>query len=100
MIRFWSAFFIATVAWSNLTAQDHPRKDINPANLVDEVFAIQDLDINYQDLYENYLQFISNPFDLNKVTEEQLRSLYILSQEQIISILKYRSDGSPFISVY
>ena len=75
---------------SKLLAQDYPRKEINPANLVDEIFAMQDLDINYQDLYENYLQLISNPFDLNKVTEEQLRSLYILNQDQIISILKYR----------
>jgi len=86
--------------FSNLQAQDYPRKDINPGNLVDEIFAIQDLDINYQDLYENYLQLISNPFDLNKVTEEQLRALYILSLDQIISILKYRSDVGSFISVY
>jgi len=94
------AVFVLTAACSNLPAQDYPRKDINPANLVDEVFAIQDLDINYQDLYENYLQLISNPFDLNKVTEEQLRSLYILSQDQITSILKYKFEGGPFISVY
>ena len=94
------AVFVVAAACSNLFAQDYPRTDINPANLVDEVFAIQDLDINYQDLYENYLQLISNPFDLNKVTEEQLRSLYILNQDQINSILKYRLEGDSYISVY
>jgi hypothetical protein len=100
MKRLRSIVFIITTAYSHLLAQDYPRKDINPANLVDEIFAIQDLDINYQDLYENYLQLISNPFDLNKVNEEQLRSLYILNQDQVTSILKYRTDAGAFISVY
>lgn len=93
-------FLTVVVAYSKLVAQDYPRKDINPGNLVDEIFAVQDLDINYQDLYENYLQLISNPFELNKVTEEQLRSLYILSQDQINAIIKYRSETGPFFSVY
>jgi len=83
-----------------LIAQDFPHKDINPASLVDEIFAGQDLDINYQDLYENYLQLISNPFDLNVVTEEQLRLLYFLSQEQITSLLNYRKEAGPFLSIY
>ncbi len=83
-----------------LYSQDIPRKDINPANLVDEIFAAQDLDLDYQDLYENYLQLISNPLNLNVVTEEQLRSLYILSQEQINLLVKYRQQSGPFISVY
>jgi hypothetical protein len=91
---------IFVLSCSKLIAQDFPRKEINPANLVDEIFAIQDIDINYQDLYENYLQLISNPLDLNKASEEQLRALYILSQDQITSILKYRIDAGSFISVY
>src|SRR6478736_2700472 len=93
-------FLTVVVAYSKLVAQDYPRKYINPCNLVDEIFAVQDLDINYQDLYENYLQLISNPFELNKVTEEQLRSLYILGQDQINAILKYRSEAGLFFSVY
>ncbi len=100
MKRVVLAAFVGATACAKLLAQDYPRKDINPANLVDEIFAVQDLDINYQDLYENYLQLISNPFDLNKVSEEQLRALYILRQDQITSILKYRVDSGPFISVY
>lgn len=89
-------YFIAT----SLCAQDYPRKDINAAALADEIFALQDLDINYQDLYENYLQLLSNPFDLNQVTDEQLRSLYILTIQQIQSILLYRKEVGPFLSVY
>lgn len=80
--------------------QDFPRKEFNPASLVDEIFATQDLDVSYQDLYENYLQLLSNPLDLNTVTDEQLRSLYILKQEEISALLNYRKRAGPFISVY
>jgi len=51
-------------------AQDYPRKEIDASSLVDEIFATQDLDIDYQDLYENYLQLISNPLELNSITKE------------------------------
>jgi Helix-hairpin-helix motif len=85
---------------SGIYAQDYPRKEINPATLVDEIFATQDLDVNYQDLYENYLQLLSNPLDLNQVTDEQLRSLYILTLPQIQSFLTYRKEAGPFLSVY
>ena len=91
---------LVTAISLDLTAQDFPRKDFNPASLVDEIFASQDLDISYQDLYDNYLQLISNPLDLNTVTDEQLRSLYILKQDQINALLIYRKEAGPFISVY
>ncbi|MGC4022396.1 MAG: hypothetical protein QM734_10820 [Cyclobacteriaceae bacterium] len=81
-------------------AQDYPRKDLNPSHLVDEIFASQNLDISYQDLYENFLQLISHPLNLNDVTDEQFRSLYILKQDQISAFFNFRNEVGPFISVY
>jgi hypothetical protein len=98
-MKSWFLFFVV-VGYSSLHAQETPKKEIDPASLVDEIFAAQDLDINYQDLYENYLQLISNPFDLNSVTDEQLRSLYLLNQEQINTILRHRKTSGPFLSEY
>ncbi len=99
-MRAWLLVALASLVFEKIIAQDFPRKEINPATLVDEIFAAQDLDLNYQDLYENYLQLISNPLDLNSVTDEQLRSLYILNPEQINALLKYREESGAFISVY
>src|SRR6185295_5400111 len=98
-MRFAFFFFISAVSL-NSQSQDFPRKDIDPSPLADEIFASQELDINYQDLYENYLQMISNPMDLNSVTGEQLSALYFLKREQIQSILNYRNEAGLFISVY
>jgi hypothetical protein len=99
-VRAWLLMILTSIFSEAIIAQDYPRKELNPANLADEIFAKQDLDINYQDLYENYLQLISNPLDLNSVTEEQLRSLYILSQEQIEKILNFKREAGPFLSIY
>jgi len=81
-------------------AQTIPKKDVDLERLVDEIFAIQDEDINYEDLYENLAQLYSNQADLNTVTEEQLRSLFILNEMQIQSFLTYRAEAGPFLSVY
>jgi hypothetical protein len=90
------ALFIVTKSY----AQDYPRKEIDPSSLVDEIFATQDLDIDYQDLYENYLQLITNPIDLNRITKEQLASFYILSPNQINSFVSYREKAGQLLSVY
>ncbi|HLZ17173.1 MAG TPA: helix-hairpin-helix domain-containing protein, partial [Cyclobacteriaceae bacterium] len=96
-MKSWIFLFFAGV---HVQAQDYPRGDFDPASLVDEIFASQDLDLNYQDLYENFLQLISHPLDLNTVTDEQLRALYILKSDEVNSIVNYRTETGPFISVY
>ena len=94
------SFLVCSLLSFELVAQDVPLKDFNPASLVDEIFATQDLNVSYEDLYENYLQLLSNPLDLNTVTDEQLRSLYILSQEQINAFLNYRKETGTILSEY
>ncbi len=81
-------------------SQDYSKKDINLERLIDEIYPVQDLDINYEDLYENLAQILANPLNLNTVTPEQLRSLYILREDQLNSFFTYRKERGPFISVY
>jgi hypothetical protein len=73
---------------------------MNLERLADELFPVQDLDINYEELFENLMQILANPLDLNEVTAEQLRSLYLLSEIQVNAIIRYRTDAGPFISLY
>ncbi len=90
---------LCSVNWQIL-AQKIPSADVDIGRLVDEIFAIQDEDINYEDLYENLVQLYSNPADLNAITDDQLRSIFILNESQIQAFLKYRNDAGPFLSVY
>lgn len=85
---------------SLMIAQTLPRKDFDLQILIDEILAVQDDDLNYEELYENLAQLLSNPIDLNLITTEQLRSLYILNESQIQSLINYREETGRFISVF
>lgn len=92
--------FAFTIIAFTSQAQDFPRKDFALEKLVDEIFPIQDLDLNYEELYENLTQLLSNPIDLNTVTREQLQSLFVLAEEEVNSFLLYRNHYGPLLSVY
>lgn len=90
-------FFITL---GHVQAQDFPRKDFDPGKLADEIFPLQDLDLNYEELYENMAQLLSNPLNLNSISREQLRALFVLTEENIKSFLQYREENGPLLSVY
>lgn len=92
--------FLLCLESSIVYPQKMERKEVDLERLVDEIFSIQDEDINYEDLYENLAQLYSNQADLNKVTEDQLRSIFILTESQIQSFLAYRSEVGTFLSIY
>ncbi|HQQ98949.1 MAG TPA: helix-hairpin-helix domain-containing protein [Cyclobacteriaceae bacterium] len=80
-------------------AQTESRQEI-AERLADELFSQRQDDLNYESLYENLLQQLSQPLDLNTATREQLQSLLLLSDPQIESILAYRNKNGPLLSIY
>lgn len=83
-----------------LCAQDYPRKEVDLAQWMEQLFPFQDDDANYEDLYENLAQLLANPMDINRANEEQLRALMILTNRQIASLLAHQKDNGPLLSVY
>lgn len=81
-------------------AQQAPRKEVDIQQLLDELISYQDEDLNYEELYENYLQLLSQPLNLNTATVEQLRSLYLLSELQIQELITYRKEHGKLLSEY
>lgn len=80
--------------------EETPAREYDLEKLAEAIFPIQDLDIDYSQLYENLAQILSNPIDLNTTSSEELRSLYVLSEKQINSLINYRNENGPFISIY
>ncbi|GGZ27212.1 hypothetical protein GCM10007049_19980 [Echinicola pacifica] len=66
----------------------------------EELFSMQEEDIDYEQVYESLLQRFLNPLDLNACTSDELQSTYILSPEQANAIITYRNQLGPFISIY
>lgn len=81
-------------------SQEIPAKEIDIQQLLDELISYQDEDLNYEELYENYLQLLQQPLNLNTASAEQLRSVYILSENQVQELIAYRKEQGKLLSLY
>lgn len=84
----------------SLYSQEYPQKDISLEVLADEIFGFQDLDLNYQELYENMAQLLTSRINLNKASSEELRFLNLLTEQQVQSFIEYRTENGALLSVY
>lgn len=83
-----------------VSAQTYQRPEIDVMEWAEEIFAVQDEDLNYEDIYESLLQFYQNPLDLNKAKYQDLIQLYVLNEVQIQSFLVYRNKFGSFLTIY
>ncbi len=80
--------------------QSPPLQEIDLQSFVEEYFATQDADANYEDLYESLFTLYLNPLDVNKSTIEELRSLSILSEIQLKSLADHLDAHGKLLSLY
>jgi hypothetical protein len=94
--------FVSLVSFFSypLLAQDSGRQEIDIQALADELLGYPDQDLNYEDLYENLLQLLSNPVNINTAKQEELRSLLVLSEYQIQQLISYRNEQGALLEVY
>ncbi|HEY8936336.1 MAG TPA: helix-hairpin-helix domain-containing protein, partial [Cyclobacteriaceae bacterium] len=100
MKKYLILFLILFVAIIYSRAQNYSNKNIDISALADALFPVQDQDANYSDLYENIVQLMSNPIDINKTSPEELRFLNILSETQIQNLLNHIANNGELISIY
>lgn len=82
-----------------LHGQETPQT-IDLQHLSDELVGYPDEDVEYEEIYENLAQILSSPYDLNRVTREELRLLHILNDQQISNFLDYRNDQGTLLDIY
>ena len=73
--------------------------EFNLESHIEEFFGFQDQDINYEELYESFMNNILHPVNLNSAGVDELRSLMLLSEIQINDILNYRDEYGAFVTV-
>lgn len=93
--------FVVTVALAvPLGAHDRVSDDFDLQQMIDEIAGATDLDIPYESMLDNLMQLLAEPYDLNRVTPDELRLLGFLSERQINNIMEHREQYGEFISVY
>lgn len=86
---------------SRAQAQEYVRPPADLDRLVQELFAEpQSDDVPYEDLYETLLQYYQTPLNLNTASAEELRSLLLLREQQIASLLEHRKQYGSLLSIY
>ncbi|SDL35155.1 Helix-hairpin-helix motif-containing protein [Catalinimonas alkaloidigena] len=95
-----AVLLVALVLSQQSRAQAPPRPEVDLNQFVEQLFPLQDQDVNYEDIYEALFQYYRTPLDLNQADREALESLYILSELQINAILAHRQQFGPFLSLY
>ncbi|UII29431.1 helix-hairpin-helix domain-containing protein [Fulvivirga maritima] len=67
---------------------------------IENLFSVQDSDLSYEELYESLLLYYTHPLNINKADKDDLRALYILSDQQIDNIINYRLKYGNLLSIY
>jgi hypothetical protein len=81
-----------------LCAQTHQAIDIE--QLLTNLSQTENVELNYDDIYQQLIHIMEAPFDLNQVTENELSSLPFLESRQIRALLSYRAAQGPFYNLY
>jgi hypothetical protein len=96
--------FIALLFFCILTqiirAQEKISEKIDLSLLTDDLIGYQNEDGNYSEVYENYIQLLSNPVELNSASAEDLQLLNILSDKQIEQFLHYKQENGNLLSIH
>ncbi len=81
--------------------------DTIPENLVTEDLLESylqdqgnDIDFDYNDLFEELETFLGNPIDINQVTDDELELFQFLSPLQKSAFREYLADHGPLLSIY
>ncbi|MEO9805944.1 MAG: helix-hairpin-helix domain-containing protein [Reichenbachiella sp.] len=84
----------------SLLGQRFDRQDIDIQDFIEDLFQVQDEDINYDDQYETLYQLFANPINLNETSKNELNGLYHLNIAQINQLMSYLERNGPMLSIY
>ncbi|HEX5168364.1 MAG TPA: helix-hairpin-helix domain-containing protein [Cyclobacteriaceae bacterium] len=81
--------------------QDNPQPvAIDVQQIIDDIFGSQDLNADYEKLYENLMLLLADPLNLNTAVPEQLRFLGFLSEYQINNFFEYKAEHGDLLTIY
>lgn len=81
---------------SGLKAQE----ELDFEQVVEDVFAVQEGEADYDEVYEYLFQLYAKPLNLNIATREDLLSVYLLSDRQVSNFINFRERYGPLLSIY
>ncbi len=99
--RFKLSFFIFVFFLISINIySQNDKEDVVLEDLVEEISANSDVDIDYSTVYDDLQYYLENPLNLNDVSSEDLERLHFLDQIQINAITDYLEKYESFETIY
>jgi len=99
-LRFY-LFILTSILFSTLSrGQPLIKENIDFENAIQQLLPQQELDIDYNDVYDRLFTLYLTPLNLNRATRSDLQSIFFLNEQQINGILQYREQFGDFRSIY
>jgi len=98
MRKGWFILLLSSFLCVPAMAQQIEQFDLE--SFVEELFSLQEADVNYEDLYESLLLLYQNPINLNRASAQELQGLYILSKRQITNLQTYIQEKGRLLTLY
>lgn len=92
--------FALSLAFAHFQVFSQEISQFDLQSFAEEIFQIQDEELNYEDLYESLLLLYTSPLNLNTATVDDLAGLYILAPNQVKNLVDYRAANGQLISIY
>ena len=87
--------------WTNFVLAQNEKADYDLVRQKVENFAEQfEIEMDYSDFVDVLYYYYQHPLNLNAASDEQLRSLGLLNDMQIQSLLEYRSKHGNLATIY
>jgi hypothetical protein len=68
--------------------------------ITDELVGLQEEDAAYEEVYENLVQLMAHPIDLNTGSREELQRLHLLTDQQIEQLIAYRHENGKLVNLH
>ncbi len=81
-------------------SQSEITEDLDFERVIENLLPQQEVDVNYNDLYDRLFTLYSNPLDINAVQRTDLQSLFFLTEEQITNLIEYRREYGTILSYF
>ena len=69
-------------------------------DLIEHIARNNQEDLDYHTLFDNLLQVLENPLNINTASREDLEELHLLTDFQIASLRKYIEEEGPLLTIY
>ncbi|TVR68270.1 MAG: helix-hairpin-helix domain-containing protein [Marinilabiliales bacterium] len=68
--------------------------------LIEELAAVDEFDTDLESVYDELLNLLRYPVDLNSAGEEELRRLFFINELQMANLLRYRRERGRLASLF